>query len=384
MQLQNFIHQACSVPYGYNQFGDTTIIKATALTQDEMSKFQRGQEFKIGNSANEKYNALSPVLKNSTSVSQFGSKIDITTYTAVLQDVVQQQFYNLNGKQISDYIPVRVGYGAYADTIVVRRQSIMGDIDTGLLDSGTGGRIDQVEIGMDSITLNVHRWAKQATYNIIDLQQASQSGNWDIVRQYELAKKTQWEQMLIKTFALGNDRVNGSYGLLNQSGVTTDTTTIAKPIKDMTAAEINALVQNIMAVYLNSTNYAGNSANTFVIPHADYAGLAGFTNSDFPLAGSSKLDVLQKALVVASGRDDFKVLPLAYGQKSKNGGSTNIYALYDHNPMSMEMHIPLNYTSAAVGTINNFQFNSVSYGAFTGVALYRPQSLVYFTNTASI
>jgi ABC-type multidrug transport system fused ATPase/permease subunit len=56
----------------------------------------------------------------------------------------------------------------------------------------------------------------------------------------------------------------------------------------------------------------------------------------------------------------------------------NRYALYNKNQDVLEMNIPVSYTSTIAGSYNNFQFQSVAYGQYTGVKVYRPKEILYF------
>jgi hypothetical protein len=43
------------------------------------------------------------------------------------------------------------------------------------------------------------------------------------------------------------------------------------------------------------------------------------------------------------------------------------------------MDIPVDYTNTLANSLDNFNFQNVGYGQFTGVQTYRPLELLYFS-----
>jgi len=119
-----------------------------------------------------------------------------------------------------------------------------------------------------------------------------------------------------------------------------------------------------------------------LIPQDDYVGLAAPVSSTYPF--NSKLEYLKKAFaeIVPGG---IKVLPLAYGIPAQNktvinvGTGYHVYAMYRYDAETLRLDIPVDFTTTAANTLNNFQFQDVAYGQYTGVGVYRPLELEYFT-----
>ena len=78
----------------------------------------------------------------------------------------------------------------------------------------------------------------------------------------------------------------------------------------------------------------------------------------------------------------FKILPLAYANKEIQGAK-NIYTLLNYDEDSVRMDIPVQYNNTLANSVDNFRFQNVGYGQFTGVKAYRPAEMLYFSNTVS-
>ena len=321
-----------------------------------------------------------------------GFDIAITTLTTIAKKITEQKFYEVAA---ADFVPVRIGEGAWSDQILTYRDlNIFDDFSTGVVQTGdNNSRLASADAGVDSIRIPVNNWAKQIVYSIPQLEQASKSGNWDLVYAKERSRKKNWDLGIQKIAFLGlqgnnNASVSGQVlGLLNQnlssqygSLVTVDTTTLTNSISSLNPADLSTFMQTILNVYRNNN---GSSAwpTHFVIPQSDYLGLATPTNSSFPLI--SKVELMQETFQTMTGNADFKILPSAYGDSVNNGTANQMYALYNYAEESIRMDIPVDFTNTLANTLNNYQFQSVAYGQFTGVGAYRPQELYYFQFPAS-
>ena len=78
-----------------------------------------------------------------------------------------------------------------------------------------------------------------------------------------------------------------------------------------------------------------------------------------------------------TGNKDFKVLPCAYGDKVYSGAAVQQYVLINQDEESIRMDVPVDYTNTLANSIDNFGFQNVGYGQFTGVLAYRPAELYY-------
>ncbi len=308
-----------------------------------------------------------------------GFEIDITTLTAISKRIVEQKFFEI---MPADYLPVRVGEGAWASSLLTYRDfSLGGDFETGIVNTAVnGGRIAESDSGVDAVPVPIINWAKQMSWNLFDIQQASRSGNWDIVASKERSRKKNWDLGIQRIAFLGSKTNANAKGLLTQGDVTANTTLITKKISSMNAAEFSALVQGIVEAYrANSQRTAMPTA--FYIPEGDYNGLAALvpgTAGTFPI---KMLDYLLDAFRTITMNKNFQIKPIAYADQANNadvsGLNKNRYTLLNYDEDSVRMDIPVDYTNTLQNSVNNFQFQNVGYGQFTGVKAYRPREMLY-------
>lgn len=305
---------------------------------------------------------------------QLGYEIPVTTLTTISKKISEQTFYQI---AFADYLPVVVGQGAWSSNITTYRQFVMGDeFETGLIDlGGQNDRLATADAGIDSLTVPVKNWAKEIGWTIPELQEAAKSGNWDLISAKEEARKTNWDLGLQRIAFLGIPGISSVLGLLTQSSVNTNLSVITKYIYSMTTAELKTLCATLIQAYRSNCNYTA-WPTAFVIPEADYNGLAAQSSPDFPI--KSILQVLEESLQIITRNKNFKILPLVYAQADKNASAYNIYTLLNYNEKSVRMDIPVDYTNTLANSVNNFQFQNAGYGQFTGVLAYKPLEMLYF------
>lgn len=339
--------------YGFNKIGEPIL-----LTEREQIIANNLQgEF------NAKYNAL-------------GAEVNITTLTTIMKKVSMQKFFRIPP---ADYLPVRVGEGAWSSNLLTYRSfNIADDFSTGIVNTGANNtRLAVADAGVDAVPINVYNWAKEIGWTIMDLEQASKAGNWDLVTAKEKARKTNWDLGIQQVAFLGLKGNSNVLGLLNQSGITTNTTALTVPLKTLTADNLSIFMGNLLDLY--RTNCSRSAMPThFAIPESDYLGLALPSSSTFPVL--SKLDLMQNTFRTMTQNKNFQILPCAYGDAAYNAGFINkqCYALYNYEEESLRMDIPVDYTNSLANSLNNFSFNNVGYGQFTGALAYRPLELYYF------
>lgn len=307
-----------------------------------------------------------------------GFQVDITTLTAISKSIVEQKFYTV---AFADYVPVRVGEGAWSSEILTYRSySIGGDFAEGVVDLATdNSRLASASTGVDKVTVPVKNWAKQIDWTFFELQEAARSGNWDVVSSKERSRKENWDLGLQEVAFWGLKGTTNVKGLLTQSDVNANSSLIQKYINAMSEAEFQTLLQGIIEAYrANSQRTA--MPNRFIIPEADYNGLAVSVSEDFPL--KSKLARLEESFKLITRNANFQILPSAYSDQATNAAITglnkNRYVLMNANEDTIRMDIPVDYTNTLQNTINGFQFQNVGYGQFTGVQTYRPREVLYF------
>lgn len=299
----------------------------------------------------------------------------LTTLTAISKEVSTQKFYTVGN--LSDYIPFDVGTGAWQQNIATFRSFELGqDFKSGIIDQSNGeGKLSSVDATVDMINTPIKNWAKKISYSLFAMKQAATTGVFDYVSAQEAARKKNWDLGIQEIVFLGTD--TGGKGLLNFQGPTINTTTITKPFSSMTATEINTFVSKVAADWYANC-YASAIPNRFVMGLQDFSGLSAFTNPDYPLI--TKFAALDNAFKAQFG-PDFKILPVAYADKDRNGlgGSTNRYALYNAELTTCKMNIPLPFNALTLSTLNGFQYESVACGQFAdGITVLRPQEFLYF------
>lgn len=325
---------------------------------------------RLKNEADEKLNAL-------------GFKIDIDTLTGIKAKVTSQKFYEIKP---SEYLPIVVGENAFSEDILTYKDySVGGDFESGIIQGSTNpSRTDKVDAAIEGVLIPIVDWRKAIEYNLIELGKASKSGNWSLVEAKERSRFKNWQLGIQSIAFLGSKQLSTTKGLLTQSDVASNTTTIPDFIKDMSTSEFETLVANVLSDYFTNSNNTAMPTH-FVIPTSDFLGLGAPTSATY--WGGTKMDWLITTFRTITGNPNFKILPLAYAQKALNldvlgaGSGLNRYTLYRYDDESLRMDIPIDYTTTITDTINGFDYQSTAYGQFTGAKAYRPKEMLYFDHS---
>lgn len=316
-------------------------------------------------------------IEKSEYLNALGIDIPITTLTTAIKSVSEQKFYKIAP---ADYMPVVVGEGAFSTNLLKYTSFNMGgDFEQGLIHTSThNAQLAQADAGVEGVQIPVINWAKGLSWNLFEVQQAAKTGNWDLITEKEKARKTNWDLGIQKAAFLGVASV-GAKGLLNQDGVTSDITTITKPIKAMSAAEYQAFVGSIYAAYREHCDYTAEP-DVFIIPESDYNGLAAAVDPNFPI--KTKLEYLKEAFRLIVGHE-VEIKKLAYADAARSGLAVQRYVLLHKDADSLAMNIPVDYTATLANSINGFHWENAAYGQFTGVKVFRPKEVLYFDFTPS-
>lgn len=333
-------------------------------------------------------NASEPVILNAREAktasyyqrvaNSLGYEVQITTLTAISKDISEQKFYEAAP---ADYYDIKVGEGAWSSNITTYRSFNVADaFETGIINlGGQNSRLGSADAAVDALNILVNNWAKEITWTIPELEMASRSGNWDLVSAKEKARKENWDLGVQRIAFLGANGLNapgGScLGLLNQPGVTINTTLITSPISSFSPATLATFCAQVIETFRANCNRSA-WPDRFVVPESDYNGMAAQSSPTFPI--KSILQVLEEALQITTRNPKFKILPIAYGDTAYNSSGKQLYALYRSDIRTMVMNVPVPFTSTMANSINNFQFQNAAYGQFTGMQLLRPLELLYF------
>ena len=315
---------------------------------------------------------------NSLSITQSGYEHALTVLTQIKAQVVKQKFYEINP---SDFMPVVVGEGSWMENLVFNSVYMNADdFESGIVNSSDPfNRKPTTNVEIIAKSIPIVSWNKSFAYSVIQVSQASK-GNVDIVTQLEEARKKNWDLGIQKVAFQGSTTKNKILGLYNAESVSVNTTLITAPLKGLSADNFQAFVSSVLSLYATNTN-STVLPDTFVMPMSDYLGMATAASSSYPLG--SKLEYLKKAFQEICG-PNFKITFTAYGDKKRMGdiGINNYrYILYRNTPETLEMNIPVAYTTTAFGTANGFDFENVAMGQFSGVFAKRPQEILYFDDT---
>lgn len=314
--------------------------------------------------------------KNSLMLNDTGLSQVIDTLTYVSGKLVEQKFYEIPFEQ---YVPTVLGEGAFSDLMLYYTNFADSEgFETGLVsNTGRTASLEAVDTHYESIEAKPIFWAKKTNYTVLELKQAMKMQNLpSLIEQREKVRQKEWQLGIQKVAFLG---CNGQAGLLNNSNVTVDTTSLTGFLSGITDSALNTFVAGIVGSYLSNTS-GTILPDTFVIPLTDFAGLGATVSSSFPI--KSRMDFLLDAFKGATGNANFKILPCFYCDKAKFDGTNNVYALYSRDEENLVYNINVDYTVTQFASKDNFNYESAGYGQFTPVVLKRPQSVYYLKHTA--
>lgn len=318
-------------------------------------------------------NALSKM--NAPVWNALGFEVPITTLTTIMKKITLQKFFQIPP---ADFVPVRVGQGSWSASLLTYRVfDLADDFTSGIINTGSNNsRLASADTGVDAVPIKVNNWAKAIGWTIMDLEQAAKAGNWDLVTSKEEARKRNWDLGIQKVAFLGVPGNSSILGLYNLSGITNNLTLITKAISSMTADELNTFLKGLVDAYrVNAVRTAWPTH--FIIPESDYLGLAAPSSATYPI--KSKLELIEDTLKIMCKNPSFKVLPNAYGDSAYSGLGVQRYIMLNYDEASVRMDIPVDYTNTLANSIDNFSFQNVGYGQFTGVGVYRPLEILYFS-----
>ena len=315
--------------------------------------------------------------KDSLMLNDVGMSQVIDTLTYVSGKLVEQKFYEI---PFADYVPTVIGEGAFSDEMLYYTNFADSEgFETGLVsNTGRTASLEQVDTHYEAIKGKPQFWAKKTNYTVLELKQALKMQNLpSLIERREKVRQKEWQLGIQKVAFLG---VTGqSEGLLNNSSITADTSTLTVKLSAATSSQLNSFVSTIVGLYVANT--AGVILpDTFVIPLSDYVGLGSTVDASFPI--KTKMDFLMEAFKGATGNENFKILPCFYCDKANYDGTNNVYALYHRDEEDLVYNINVDYTVTQFASRDNFNWESAGYGQFTPVIFKRPETIYYLKNNA--
>lgn len=312
--------------------------------------------------------------------SGLGAKIAIDTLTYLFKQITHQKFYEVD---VGEFLPVTAGEGAWNDTsrfnLVFENAD---DFESGNVNQGSQrARTAEVSVSIANKQFPNVIWEKSISYSLAEIQQALVSNNWDLIASLERARKKNYDLGIQDIAFLGSKANSSVLGLLSNTVITEDTSTITKYISSMTAAELNTFASTVIGLYqANSGSY--ELPNRFIIPRADYTGLGTMVTNTIGAMPYSKIQYLEDMFKRICG-PDFKILSTAYADKTFNNGkrayNKNVYLLYKHDPESVRLNLPVPYTTTQPATADGYTFTNKAYAQYSGVAVLRNRELYKMT-----
>jgi hypothetical protein len=312
-----------------------------------------------------------------------GYQILIDTMTYIKQQESKQTYYELGtfGTKPSDFVPIAVGDGSWSSNILTRRvYQNAGDFEAGLVRQGSNNaRNTNSDVSMDSISIPTFIWDDGVQYTLAEIEQALVASNWDIIAAKHAARMKKY-QLGIQQFVFLGSKSGNMEGLFINTKTNVNTSFITAPINGLNAAGFATFVGGLISTYF--TNTASTTLPThFVIPMADYLGLQVLVPGSAGTFPVPMLTYLEQAFKALCG-PNFKIIGNAYADaansNSLRGVNKNTYALYRHDPESLRMDIPVDFTVTQPNSIDNFHFQDVAYSQLTGVGFYKPLETLLF------
>lgn len=309
-------------------------------------------------------------------VASTGFKYLIDTMTHINAKIITQRFFEIAP---ADYIPLDVGQAAWKSEIVQNMElQEGGSFEDGFVNNG-GSRVAQTDVALAQNRMPTATWRKKAHWNIGELAEAANSGNWDIVEAKLRSLKKNWD-LGVQYGAFNGFNVNADMtGLLNNSSVNINTTLITKKISEMDASEFQTFVANLLNTYYANTNNTLMFPSVFMIPAADFLGLGAPVSSSFP--NVSKMDYLTEMFTKMQA--NIKIVPMVYCESTKNPEGKDRYVLYNNDPDTLKMTIPVDLRMNQAYSVNGFDFEQMAYGQISGVMINRPREVLYCDLTAA-
>lgn len=306
----------------------------------------------------------------------------IRTTTALRAKTLKQKYFEVAP---ADYFSVIPGEGAWLEQIRTNLEyGLSGNFESGIVNKGINqSQLNSVDVALSNKNAKIKTWAMGYEYSIIELEMALAASNWDVVAGKTNMLKKAYDLGLQKVAFLGMLSDSDVPGLLTNPDVTIDTVTIPQNISAMDPDAFQTFVSAVLSAYRANANFTAYP-NKLIMPEDDFLGLGSATSSSFPLG--DKITYLESFFKKLTGRSDFKIMPLAYGNAAQNAGyingntGKNRYVLFNDDPETVRMDVPvpfqfINPTPRAIS------FEGAAVSQFTGAIVYRVPEVMYFDHS---
>lgn len=305
----------------------------------------------------------------------YGLERTITTLTQIVAGVLRQKFYTV-AEPLTTYVPIEMGTGAYAKQLFQYAVAQVGDdFETGIVQPGNGINKDaNLDITVDGISIRNNFWRMkyEATKEILEMARVNAT-TFSYIEEQERARVKTFQLGIQKVVFLGtSDGLN--YGLLNQPGVTVNTSLLPDNLGSLTTEQLFNFATTAASTYWTNSN-STVFPNTLLIPTQQLGGIAVPVSQEYPV-GPTKLELIERAFKAAGAPQDFRVLHTAYNNTAGSSGKAR-YVLYNRDSDALTMYLPKPYTPYPLYPTGSLDMISDSEAQFTGVWVKRPAEMLY-------
>lgn len=299
--------------------------------------------------------------------------IDITLLTQIEREVSQQKFYQIDPKL---FVPFDTTQGGWSDFITVLRnysnaEGNIADWERGV--DSDNARRNQVSATLGAESLKIHNLAKMVSYSLFEMRSAMETGRWNIVTEKERARKRDYDLAVQKAVLHGDANFKG---LLNQTGVVSNTTVLTKKISAMTSAEFRTFLSTVFKEYFANSGMTV-LPDTLVIAPSDFLGLGAAVDEQYPLV-QSMLTRAKEVFKEVTGNANADIKMLAYCEPDFNGGYYK-YALYRRDFDTLRVYQPYDYNVVQGATVDGMNYQNTAYARLSDVFVNRPAEMLYLT-----
>jgi hypothetical protein len=301
----------------------------------------------------------------------------VDTITDIVQGVVETKYYELQGQSLTDFINIDAsGRGAYAGQITQFvsafvgapfKECITNPASTGIHNDATA------DVIVDAISQKNNFYRQKYSISQEELRMAAVNRvGFDLIEQKEKARKKTWDLGLQEVLfnGLGDGR---TFGLLNQSGVTVNTSLLPKAPEAMTTAQLKTFAATALAAAAANSNYT-IMPNRWCMPTSSYMALGIPYGDTFGMP--TVKEVLERAFKEAGAPADFKIVHSKYNE-GIGSQSKGRHVFYNTDSDNIIMHTPKPYTPHPLYAIGALDMISDAEGQFTGVWVKRPGAILY-------
>ncbi|MCL2520390.1 MAG: DUF2184 domain-containing protein [Spirochaetaceae bacterium] len=299
-----------------------------------------------------------------------GSELSALSY--VRRKVLEQRFYEI---PFARFVPVIISENSLPDELVVVKNVGPANNFEEAVTSAGANNLYEAQLATGKEVAKVFLWAAKSRYTLFEMERMLKHHSYDIVEARYKARKKMWDLGLQKVAFTGLTNHEGAGGLVNNKKVAAKAKALQQGLAQMSLSELSHFCYEALTGYREQTE-DGTWPNTFLLPMSDWVALAMPSETN---KVPNKLELMKKAFSHITRNSQFIIEPLPYLDDIKTAaGKINRYVLYANHEDVLQLNITHDFTTTTPTSLNNFEYEDVAYGAFTGVIISRPQELLYF------